>query len=223
MRKLVALLPLKANSERVSGKNFREFHGKPLFRWTLDALLSLEKVEQVIINTDARDLLENIGLPDSDKILIRDRKTEICGDLVSMNKVIADDLNAVEASAYLMTHTTNPLISPTTFSDAIDSYFKSTQEGFDSVFSVNKYQSRFFSDQLNPINHDPDNLIRTQDLQPMYEENSCLYLFSRESFIKKQSRIGLNPGVFVTPFSESVDIDDHDTWKLAEAYYTLFN
>ena len=220
---MVALLPLKANSERVSGKNFREFHGKPLFRWTLDALLSLEKVEQVIINTDARDLLENIGLPDSDKILIRDRKTEICGDLVSMNKVIADDLNAVEASAYLMTHTTNPLISPTTFSDAIDSYFKSTQEGFDSVFSVNKYQSRFFSDQLNPINHDPDNLIRTQDLQPMYEENSCLYLFSRESFIKKQSRIGLNPGVFVTPFSESVDIDDHDTWKLAEAYYTLFN
>ena len=178
MKKLVALLPMKANSDRVSGKNFRDFHGKPLFRWTLDTLLSIEQIDEIIINTDARDLLQESGLPESDKILIRDRRPEICGDMVSMNKVITDDLDAVEASAYLMTHTTNPLISAATFVSAIAYYFESVQKGFDSVFSVNKYQSRFYSEKLSPVNHDPDNLIRTQDLPSMYEENSCLYLFS---------------------------------------------
>ena len=56
-RRIVGLLPMKANSERVKGKNFRIFNGKPLFRWVLDSLLSLDSIDQVVINTDARAIL----------------------------------------------------------------------------------------------------------------------------------------------------------------------
>ena len=83
---------MKANSERVRGKNFREFCGKPLFRWMLDTLLAVEEIDQVIINTDAREILAQNGLIDSDRVTIRDRKPEICGDFVSMNLVIGDDI-----------------------------------------------------------------------------------------------------------------------------------
>ena len=89
--KIVALLPMKANSERVKGKNFRDFNGKPLFRWILDTLLAVEEIDQVIINTDARAILAENGLVDSERVKIRDRKPEICGDLVSMNLILADD------------------------------------------------------------------------------------------------------------------------------------
>ena len=109
MKKIVALLPMKANSERVKGKNFRDFHGKPLFRWILDSLMEVEEIGQVIINTDARHILRENGVIDSDRILIRDRKPEICGDMISMNLVLADDVENVEADIFLMTHTTNPL------------------------------------------------------------------------------------------------------------------
>ncbi len=102
-QKIVALLPMKANSERVKGKNFREFNGKPLFRWILDTLLSVDDIDCVIINTDAREILAKKGLVETDKIIIRDRKPEICGDMVSMNLIIEDDLQNVDADIYLMT------------------------------------------------------------------------------------------------------------------------
>jgi CMP-N-acetylneuraminic acid synthetase len=213
----VALLPLKAHSERVKGKNFRMFAGKPLFRYILDTVLELTDIELVVINTDARHLLKQHGLVASDRILIRDRKPEICGDLVSMNLLLADDVANVPADIYLMTHTTNPLLRPATIRKALKAFKEAKQVGkADSLFTVNKYQTRFYRADATPVNHDPKNLVRTQDLEPWFEENSNLYLFSRESFSRTGTRIGERPMLFETPCIESVDIDDQEGWDLAE-------
>jgi len=214
--KLVALLPMKANSARVAGKNFRNFAGRPLFRWILDSLLALDKVELVIINTDAREILAKHGLVDSDRVLIRDRKPEICGDFVSMNKVLADDVAAIDSESYLMTHTTNPLLTSDSLRRAYQSYLSGLNKGYDSLFSVNFYQTRFYREDGSAVNHDPDNLVRTQDLEPWYEENSNIYLFNRESFAATNARIGKKPKMFETPHLESADIDDATGWHLAE-------
>jgi CMP-N-acetylneuraminic acid synthetase len=213
----VALLPMKAHSARVSGKNFREFAGQPLFRWVLDTLLEVKEIDRIVINTDARDILAEKGLVDSDRILIRDRKPEICGDFVSMNLVIADDLENVPADAYVMTHTTNPLLSAGLMRAALASYEAGVASGaHDSLFTVNKFQTRFYRADGSPVNHDPDNLIRTQDLEPWFEENSNLYIFSRDSFAATNARIGKKPILFETPRAESADIDDQDGWDIAE-------
>jgi CMP-N-acetylneuraminic acid synthetase len=214
--KLIALLPMKAHSSRVSGKNFRNFAGRPLFRWILDTLLEIEEVELVVINTDARVILADNGLTDSDRLLIRDRKPGICGDLVSMNKVLADDVQAIGSEAYLMTHTTNPLLGAKTIREAYTAYQKGLKEGYDSLFSVNRFQARFYREDGSPVNHDPNNLVRTQDLEPWYEENSNLYLFNQESFAATGARIGKQPKMFETPHMESADIDDATGWHLAE-------
>ena len=88
---------MKANSQRVKGKNFRLLNGKPLFRWILDSLLAIDEIDAVIINTDARHILAENGLVESDRVIIRDRKPELCGDEVSMNLILGDDIAAVEA------------------------------------------------------------------------------------------------------------------------------
>lgn len=215
-RTVVALLPMKANSERVKGKNFRDFYGKPLFRWILDTLLSVEEIDKVIINTDARHILEENGLLESERVMIRDRKQEICGDMVSMNKVLADDVDNVEADIYLMTHTTNPLMSANTVRDAIKSFHSAQSTGeADSLFTVDKIQTRFYRADGAAVNHDPDNLVRTQDLEPWYEENSNLYIFTSESFRKTNARIGSKPMMFESPRLESIDIDDQEDWDFA--------
>lgn len=212
----IALLPMKANSERVKGKNFREFAGKPLFRWILDTLLSIEQIDCVVINTDARSILAEHGLTESPRVLIRDRKPELCGDFVSMNDILNDDLSNVTANTYLMTHTTNPLLSSDTIIGAIKKYQLSLKDGHDSLFTVNRYQTRFYKEDGTAINHDPNNLVRTQDLEPWYEENSNLYIFSRSSFASTQARIGKSPILYETPVLESQDIDDHVGWRTAE-------
>ncbi len=214
-KRIVALLPMKAHSERVPGKNFRPMAGKPLVRWILDALLDVDVITKVVINTDARELLEEIGVVDSDRVSIRDRKPELCGDMVSMNLILEDDITATDADLYLMTHTTNPLISAATIRTAIDCI--DVNEGADSLFSVNRIQTRFYREDGEAVNHDPDNLIRTQDLELWFEENSCLYLFTKESFAETGARIGRDPMMYETPPLESLDIDEPHDWFVGEA------
>lgn len=219
--KTVALLPMKAHSARVKSKNFRELAGKPLFRWILDTLLMIDEIDQVVINTDARHILAEHGLHDgasNGRVMIRDRKEEICGDMVSMNLVLADDVAHVKSQTYLMTHTTNPLLSADAIRGAMAKYHEETSAGrADSLFAVNKIQTRFYREDMTPVNHDPDNLIRTQDLEPWYEENSNLYIFNRESFARTGARIGAKPAMYETPPLESIDIDNAEQWTLAEA------
>lgn len=215
MTKIVALLPMKANSSRVPGKNFKDFCGKPLFRWVLDSLLSVSEIDKVIINTDAKDILLENGLEENERVVIRRRPEEICGDDVSMNLVIADDIKNVPADIYLMTHTTNPLLSKHTISAALKAFDEHVAKGSaDSLFTVNKIQTRFYRQDGSAINHDPDHLIPTQDLEPWYEENSNLYIFTADSFEKTKARIGVQPAMHVTPLRESVDIDTPEDWDL---------
>lgn len=215
--RIVALLPMKANSERVKGKNFRDFGGKPLFKWVLDTLLSVAEIDLIVINTDARHILAEHGLIDNERILMRDRNEEICGDLISMNLIIKDDIKNIDSDIYLMTHTTNPFLSRHSVEAAIEKFQIAVKaEGADSLFTVNKVQDRFYDIDVQPINHDPANLIRTQDLDPWYQENSNLYLFSKESFYKTDARIGANPTMLVTAPYESTDIDTPDDWELGE-------
>jgi CMP-N-acetylneuraminic acid synthetase len=155
----VALLPMKAHSARVTGKNFRSFAGKPLFRWILDSLLATSEIELIVVNTDARSILAEHGLVDTDRILIRDRKPEICGDFVSMNLVLADDLAAVDSREYVMTHTTNPLLSTNSIRESLAKYRESVASGIaDSLFTVNFFQTRFYRADGSAVNHDPNKI-----------------------------------------------------------------
>lgn len=218
----VALLPMKANSQRVKGKNFRPLHGKPLFRWILESLLALDEIDAVVINTDARHILAQNGLVDSDRVIIRDRKPELIGDTVSMNLILADDIANVPADTYLMTHTTNPMLSSDTIRNALNRYRAGVDAGkADSLFTVNKVQTRFYRADASPVNHDPDNLIQTQDLEPWFEENSNLYIFTAKSFAATNARIGKMPLLYPMDKLEAVDIDTPEDWALAEAVASI--
>lgn len=217
----VALMPMKAHSERVKAKNFRNFAGRPLYQWVLSMLVSMEEIDAIVINSDARPVLAEHGFGTmalSGKVLLRDRKPELCGDLVSMNRILADDIEHVEAETYVMTHTTNPLLSAGTVRSALERYAAAAGAGTaDSLFSVNRVQTRFYRADGSAVNHDPDELIRTQDLEVWFEENSNLYIFNRESFGATGARIGKAPLMFETPRLESLDIDGPEEWVMAEA------
>ncbi len=211
---------MKAHSARVTSKNFRMIAGKPLFRWILDTMLATPEIDQIVINTDARDILAANGLKDGEggKVLIRDRKPEICGDFVSMNLVLGDDISNVESDHYLMTHTTNPLLATPTIQAMIKRYLAAVAAGeADSLFTVNELHTRFYTAEGAPINHDPDNLVRTQDLPAYMEENSVCYLFTPGSFASTGARIGKKPLLFATPRLQSVDIDEPADWFMAES------
>lgn len=211
--KVTALLPIKDHSERVTGKNFKDFCGKPLYHHIIDTLDKTYAIDEIIINTDSPRVMEEAPSL-SPKVKIHKRLPELQGDFVSTNKLFAYDLENSDADIYLQTHSTNPLLKAETIAKALKVFYEN--DTHDSLFSVTEYQSRFYSEDLKAINHNPSELIRTQDLPPLYEENSCLYIFTPESFTKTSARIGSKPMLYPTPRLESVDIDDAVTWKIAE-------
>ena len=107
-------------------------------------------------------------------------------------------------------------MSASTIRCALDAYNRGRIAGtVDSLFTVDRVQTRFYRADGSAVNHDPNNLIRTQDLEPWFEENSNLYIFSSESFAETNARIGKKPIMFEGPIFESIDIDDQQDWDLA--------
>jgi len=207
---------MKGTSERVPNKNMKSFDGAPLYHAIMKSLLNSKYIDKVVINTDsdviAKDAKKNFG----DKVLIIERPESIQGGDVSMNIIIDYDLNQLEGEHFLQTHSTNPLLRTETIDKAVESYFKNLDK-YDSLFGVTKVQTRFYDKDANPVNHNPQELLRTQDLEPLYEENSNFYIFSKDSFLKAgKKRIGLKPQIFEVNKLEAVDIDEPEDFKLAE-------
>ncbi len=209
-----ALISMKGHSSRVPRKNVKLLAGKPLFFWIVDALLKARHVSDVSIETDD-DEIEAIANDLFPHLRVLRRPDALLGDFVSMNPLIAHHLENLEGEFFLQTHSTNPLIGAATIDGAVEAFFD--DEDHDSLLSVTALHTRLYWPDGGAVNHDPSELMPTQHLPPIYEENSCLYIFSRASFAATGLRLGRAPMLYPTPSIESVDIDEEHDFAMAEA------
>jgi CMP-N-acetylneuraminic acid synthetase len=211
---IVALVPMRHTSERVPEKNFRPLAGKPLYTHILATLHECPQISQIVVDTDSPVIASGIreGFPD---VQLIDRPEHLRSGDVPMNAVLRHDISLCEADIYLQTHCTNPLLRAGTISEAIAAF----QQGFpeyDSLFSVTRMQTRLWNTDGSPLNHDPSVLLRTQDLTPVYEENSCIYIFQKSIFLDRENRIGLTPLMFEIDGEEAWDIDEELDFLIAD-------
>ncbi len=213
---IVALVPMKGNSERVPNKNLKKMDGVPLYHYIVKSLIASKCFSKIIINTDSKKIQEDVQ-KNFPKVICVERPEELRGDFVSMNKIIEHDMNFVESDYYLQTHSTNPLLTQMSIKSAIED-FQNKKTDYDSMFSVTRLQTRLYDKNIKPVNHNPNELIRTQDLEPLYEENSNFFIFSKASFLANGSkRIGEKPCFFELNKIEALDIDEQEDWDLVEA------
>jgi N-acylneuraminate cytidylyltransferase len=139
-----------------------------------------------------------------------------------MNEVINYDLKNSEGEHFMQTHSTNPLLQTKTINKAIETYFSNLNQ-CDSVFSVTKWQTRLYWKDTSPVNHNPEELLRTQDLPPVFEENSNFYIFSKETFFKDKKRIGSKPMMAEVDKLEAIDIDNPEDFIIAELLHKMLN
>jgi len=206
---------MKAHSERVPGKNMRLLNGRPLFHWIMDALHDSGVVSQIIINTDSEEIAKNAKNNFDVTIHMRpDYLLNIKSD--EAYQIMAYDLENTDGEYFIQSHSTNPLVKGKTIKEAVNKYFDNIDK-YDSLFSVTPLQTRLYDHHYRAMNHNPNQLIKTQNLPFVYEENSCIYIFSRQSFIENKNRIGANPNLFTMDRFESVDIDEEYDFLFSEA------
>jgi len=219
--KVTFLLPMKDKSERVFDKNIRDFHGKPLFEYILNAILKSEYIEKVIIDTDSDRIISvvNSDYGKNDRICIIKRDKRLLGAKMPMTPIIKYDLQFCDTDFFMQMHATTPLLKTETIDNAIRAFKKGIRDGYDSLIGVNSYQTRFYFKDGRPVNHDPDVMVPSQDMPYIYEDNSCFYINSKDNFYKNNNRVGKRPIFFPVPKLEAIDIDDMEDLVLAEAVY----
>jgi CMP-N-acetylneuraminic acid synthetase len=214
LKTITALVPMRHHSQRVPGKNYRLLAGKPLYQHILETLLSVPEVKTILVDTDSPDIFEGIEAKfPTVKVIMRPE--ELRADIVPMNEILMYDTSLAESDFFLQTHSTNPLLKPETISKAIQT-LTALFPAYDSLFSVTRLQTRLWDGMGRAINHNPKILLQTQDLPPVYEENSCLYIFTRDTLVQKRNRIGNRPYLNEIDAEEAWDIDEETDFKMVE-------
>lgn len=211
---------MKGHSERVPNKNLKPFNGKPLYHAIGHEVMKSKHIKNVIINTDSSFIAEDVN-KHFPVFKINERPDHLLGDFVPMNDIINHDLKVSDGQFFVQTHSTNPLLLASTLDKAIE-FFMNNTDKYDSLFSVTRMQTRLYWENGLPINHNPSELLRTQDLPKVFEENSCFYIFTKESFkAAGNRRIGNTTYMFEIDKVEAIDIDEPQDFVIAEYLYKL--
>jgi CMP-N-acetylneuraminic acid synthetase len=217
MTSIVAFVPMRHDSERVKGKNYRPLGGRPLYHHIVSSLLDCSGIAEVVIDTDSELITSEVAsfFPE---VRVLARPEHLLGGDIPMNDILLNDVEQVEADLYVQTHSTNPLLRAETIQAAL-TVFLDARDRHDSLFTVTPLHTRLWTPDGAAINHDPDVLLRTQDLPPVMEENSCLYVFDATTLRERGNRIGTKPMLYSLEAYEAWDIDDELDWLVAEALY----
>lgn len=210
--KTVAIVPMKLNNRRLPQKNTKCFtNGKPLCWYILSTLLIVEEIDEVYVYCSNPDIKEFI--PNGVKFLRRSESLD--QDTTKMNEVLSSFAEDIPADVYVMTHTTAPFISK----ESIDKGLNAVLSGkYDSSFAAKKLQDFLWKDG-KPFNYELNNIPRTQDLPPLFEETSGFYIFKSDVMTKLNRRIGNKPYIVEVSEIESVDIDEPEDFMIADAIF----
>ena len=220
MVKSIAIIPVRHFSQRVPGKNYRPLGSKPLYYYIIDTLIQ-SKVDRLIIDTDSEIIKQGIRdkYGSNPKISVLTRPIELCGVKISMNKIILSILGRIwdeidNDTIILQTHVTNPFVRVESINRALSEFKEHDPE---TLLSVNVFQRRLWDSNGLAINHNPNKLLQTQDLDELFEENSCLYIFRVETIKQYGNRIGQKRYFFRMNHLESWDIDTEEDFEMAQA------
>lgn len=210
---MISFVAAKGNSVRVPRKNMRPFGGKPLVHRILQTLSDADEISGIVLDSDSAEILESVAASFPDITLI-ERPEELRGDAVPMNRLIENCFTVTGADELLQTHATNPLLTATTIDAAVERF--RNRGSATSLMSVTPIRARLYDADLGAINHDPAELIPTQDLDVIYEENSNIYIFEKGAFLASGHRVTADCVPFEMDPLEATDIDNEHDFVLAE-------
>lgn len=210
--KVVAVVPIKLNSERVKNKNIRPFtNGQPLCHYILETLTKVNGIDEIYVYCSNPAIKQY--LPEGIKFLKRSENLD--QSTTKINEVLISFAKDVDADYYLLTHATAPFIKDTSIQTAL---YKVLEDEYDSAFAVTKLQD-FLWDDKKPLNYDLNSIPRTQDIEPIFEETSGLYIYNKDTIVNKNRRIGDKPYMIELSKIEAIDIDEEEDFTIADAVF----
>ena len=209
VRRIIAVMPIKLNNERLPGKNTKLLGDKPLLQYELDNLKATGLIESIYVFCSSDEIVK--FLPKDIKYVKRPDYLDL--PTSNFTQIFDAFMESYDADIYIYAHATAPFITVGTMRECIEAVASGS---YDSAFCAARIQDYLWQDG-EPLNFDATNVPRSQDLRPIYRETSGVYVFARETYQKYHRRIGVKPYIKDVSIKEAVDINNPEDFELAQA------
>ncbi len=207
--KIIGIMPIKLQNERLPGKNTKLLGGIPLLQHSLINLANTKLCDEIFVYCSEEEIIKY--LPSGVEFLKRPSFLDL--PTSNFTQIFSSFIKEKDADIYVFMHATAPFVKVETMKECINAVKNGS---YDSSFCATIIQDFLWQDN-KPLNFDASNLPRSQDLKPIYRETSGIYVFTKDVFSKLNRRIGENPYIKVVSFKEAVDINNPEDFDLAEA------
>lgn len=208
--KFVGYVTVRLSSKRVPFKSVREIGGKPLINYAISTLNHVEEISDILLYCSQEEIQQYINSNLSYTFI--NRPTYLDSDNTTFNDILKTLIDEMDTEYIVFISCTSPFIKPETIRDMINQIVNNNFDSAFTAFSLNSFC--WFNGQ--PLNYDPSNVPKTQDLKPLIVETSGLYIFSKDLFKKYKRRIGFKPYIKIIDIFEGWDIDTIEDLKMAE-------
>lgn len=221
MADTVAIIPARAGSKGIPGKNLIPLCGRPLVEWSVRQALAAEEIDSVWVSSDGEEILQAAKSAGARPIR---RPADLAGDAASSESAWLHALGAIEAEGVSVARVvgmqaTSPIREASDLDAALRQF---DRERLDSLLSVTEIQDFFVWEEgeqgaFQPVNYDYRQRRRRQAIRPQYRENGSFYVFRPEILRKDGNRLGGRIGAYIMAAHKIFQIDTPEDVVLCEA------
>jgi len=214
---VIAFIPVRGGSKSIPLKNIKQFCGKPLVLWSIEALEECDLVDKIVVATDSDKIWDVVAKQHLNKTSLYRRKPENAIDTATTESVMLEYINYASLNAddtFMLVQATSPLTQTTHFSEALSKFFS---EDYDSLLSCVRVFRFFWKDDGTSLNYDYENRPRRQDFDGTLMENGAFYISSVGNIIKNKNRLNGKIGIYEMPGFTAFEIDEPSDWHIMES------
>lgn len=210
--KIVSFIPIKLNNQRLPGKNTMLLNNRPTCDYIFETISNVERIDEKYVYCSDEAIIPYIKPYEDKGLRFLKRDTYLDGFQVKGLEIIDYFVRDVDADIYVLTHVTQPFTKSSSIQGALE---KVISGEYDSAFSAVVLQDYMWMNG-RPFNYDMKNIVRTQDLDPIYMETGAFFIFRKEVFTEMGQRIGNHPYIYEIDQFEAVDIDTAEDFEFAK-------
>ncbi len=224
--KRIAIITARGGSKRIPRKNIKEFCGKPIIAYSIEAAIGAGIFDTVMVSTDDKEIAEIARVYGADVPFLRSEKTS--GDFASTADVVEEVLAEYESrgmsfDAFCCIYPTAPFLTGERLSEAARLLEKQEADGVVPVvrFGFPPQRCVVMKDGFLEFKWPENRLKRSQDLEPFYHDAGQFYFLKTESFLEQKQMFPLKTVPLVLEELEVQDIDNEVDWKMAEVKFRI--
>ena len=221
----VAIIPARGGSKRIPRKNVKEFCGKPMIAWSIEAALKSDCFDKVVVSTDDPEIAE-VALKFGAEVPFI-RPSSLSDDFTSTTPVIKHAVEALsaalnETSLVCCLYATAPFVTPEDLKRGLG---KLVTSGSDFAFSVTSYAFPIqrairinSEDRIEMVNPEHFN-TRSQDLAEAWHDAGQFYWGTTAAWLGERVIFGLGSSPVILPRHRVQDIDTPEDWLRGELLF----